>query len=87
LVYQLERSIKKRGKDYRKFSVEEKKATAAALSIAAAVKAVLDTPILTQQGKLTKASRIIANDVRKQITGGETAEDKASIIVEDDTET
>jgi CHASE3 domain sensor protein len=87
LVYQLERSIKKRGKDYRKFSVEEKKTTAAALSIAAAVKAILDTPILTQQGKLTKASRIIANDVRKQITGGEAAEDKASIIVEDDTET
>jgi hypothetical protein len=87
LVYQLERSIKKRGKDYRKFSVEEKKATAAALSIAAAVKAVLDTPILTQQGKLTKASRMIASDVRKQITVGEIVEDKNSTTNEDDSET
>jgi hypothetical protein len=47
----------------------------------------LDTPILTQQGKLTKASRMIASDVRKQITGGETVEDKSSTANEDDTET
>ena len=52
------------GTDYRNFSQEAKKSTAAAASLAKAVKTILDTPILTEDGKLTHESLEAANSVR-----------------------
>lgn len=56
LVYQLEKIIETRGTDYSTFSPEEKGVVAAAMATAGAIKAVLDTPILTDEGDITQES-------------------------------
>ena len=60
----LRSAISTYGTDYRRFSQEAKKSTAAAASLAKAVKTILDTPILTEDGKLTPESLTAANSVR-----------------------
>lgn len=65
LVYQLEETIAKEGIDYSAFTPEAKRTVTAAVSIAATVKAVLDTPILTEDGNLTEESKTMAADVVK----------------------
>jgi hypothetical protein len=67
LVFQLEAAIASSGTDYRKFSDDEKKTVAAAASIAKTVKTVLDTPILTEEGKLTEESEKVAAEVKQFI--------------------
>ena len=52
------------GTDYRRFSEGAKKVTASAASLAKAVKTILDTPILTEDGQLTPESLNAANSVR-----------------------
>jgi hypothetical protein len=64
MVYQLDEIIKKKGRDYSGFPQEDKKLVAGAMAMATSIKAVLDTPILTKKGKLTKTSRQIASDIR-----------------------
>ena len=61
----LRSAISTYGTDYRYFSQDGKKTTAAAASLAKAVKTILDTPILTEDGSLTPESLTAANDVRK----------------------
>ena len=56
LTYEMERIIEEEGTDYSKFSAESKKSIAAAASTAISVKSLLDTPILTEDGKLTDES-------------------------------
>ena len=53
LVWQMEDIIAKEGTDYRTYSPESKKVIMAAASNAGSVKAVLDVPILTDDGSLT----------------------------------
>ena len=53
------------GTDYRNFNDGAKRVTATAASLAKAVKTILDTPILTEDGKLTHESLEAANSVRK----------------------
>ncbi|MBQ9389470.1 MAG: hypothetical protein IJU07_04785 [Synergistaceae bacterium] len=60
----LRKIISSEGTDYGNFSVDSKKAVAAAASLAKAVKTILDTPILTEDGKLTPESIDTANSVR-----------------------
>ena len=71
LMYQavngMRSAINAKGVDYRKFSPDEKKNVAAAASLAKAVKTLLDTPILTEEGKLTGESLSIADTVRKAL--------------------
>lgn len=55
------------GTDYRRFSQNAKKTTATAASLAKAVKTILDTPILTEDGKLTPESLTAANSVRASL--------------------
>lgn len=52
----MERIIEKSGTDYSAFREDEKKTIACAASSALSVKAVLDTPILTNEGKVTYES-------------------------------
>ena len=63
LVYKLEDIVKEEGDDYRKYKPESKKAVASCASIAVAIKSVLDTPLLTEEGSLTKESDTIAESV------------------------
>lgn len=68
LVYSLDDIIETSGTDYSKFTPEQKKTVAAAMSMAGAIKAVLDTPILTEEGNLTDESKSVAQSVQKVIT-------------------
>ena len=65
LVWQMEDIITKEGTDYRSYSPESKKVIMAAASNAGSVKAVLDVPILTEDGALTEASREITEKIGK----------------------
>lgn len=59
LVYQLEDVVNAEGNDYRTYSPESKKTVAAAAGMASTIKAVLDTPLLTEDGELTNESKVL----------------------------
>ena len=59
LVYQLENVVSAEGNDYRTYSPESKKTVAAAAGMASTIKAVLDTPLLTEDGELTEESKVL----------------------------
>jgi hypothetical protein len=63
LIDGLEEAVSTQGIDYRTYSVESKKIVAMSMSIAGAVKKVLDTPILTPEGALTNESKAAAREV------------------------
>ena len=65
LVWQMEDIIAKEGTDYRTYSPESKKVIMAAASNAGSVKAVLDVPILTDDGSLTEQSGEIVEKIGK----------------------
>lgn len=65
LVWQMEDIIAKEGTDYRTYSPESKKTIMAAASNAGSVKAVLDVPILTNEGALTEQSGEIVDKIGK----------------------
>ncbi len=67
LVYELENILKSSGNDYKKYSDDQKKTVAAALAWAGTIKAILDTPILTEDGSLTEESENICNDINKKL--------------------
>ena len=67
LVYQMSEIIKEKGTDYRMFSDEEKQCVASAMSLAGAIKSVLDTPILDEDGNLTEESRLIVEKTQKKV--------------------
>lgn len=52
------------GTDYSEYSLKDKKSIAEVASIAVAIKALLDTPILTEDGQLTKESEDKAMDIK-----------------------
>lgn len=53
--------------DYRSYTETEKHVVAATASLAGTIKAVLDTPILTEDGQLTEESKEIAEAVSKTL--------------------
>lgn len=67
LLDKMEAAIKDHGTDYSLFNIEEKKAVAGALSLAGTIKAVIDTPILNKDGKLTDESAKIIREINKSI--------------------
>lgn len=64
LMYSLDAIIETSGTDYSAFSPEQKATVAACMSVAGAIKAVLDTSILTEEGALTSESECVAESVR-----------------------
>ena len=54
LIVTMENAIKTHGTDYRTFSTAEKQAVSGAVMLVGSIKTVLDTPILTDDGKLTE---------------------------------
>ena len=62
-IWQMEDIIENEGEDYREYKAESKRLVAAAASTACSIKAVLDTPILTEEGTLTEASEQITEKI------------------------
>lgn len=56
LIYQMTEIVKTEGNDYSKYSADSKKVIASCASVAVSIKSVLDTPLLTDDGLLTKES-------------------------------
>lgn len=66
-VWNMEEIINNEGTDYRQYSKESKKAIAVAASTACSIKAVLDTPILTEEGNITEESEETAKKIAQLI--------------------
>jgi hypothetical protein len=64
LVYQMEAIIAASGVDWNAYQQTDQHTISAAASLAGAIKTVLDTPILTEDGKLTDESVRIAGEVK-----------------------
>lgn len=67
LMHAMEDVIKIEGIDYSSYSPESKKIIAGAASIAVTIKAVLDTPILSEDGSLTEESSFLSSEVMNRI--------------------
>lgn len=63
LIYKMEDIVVNEGEDYRAYSTDSKKVIASCASVAVSVKAVLDTPLLTDDGLLTDESESTATNI------------------------
>lgn len=63
LISRLEEIIKTSGTDYSTFTEEEQNVVAASMTMAKAIKSVLDTPILNEDGVLTSESLTTAENI------------------------
>lgn len=68
LVNRMEVIIQKSGTTYASFELEDKHTIAKAYAIAGAIKSVLDTPILTDKGKLTSESATKVTEIKTFIS-------------------
>lgn len=68
LIDSLSHIIETSGTDFSQYTKEEKAVVAANLSLVKAIKAILDTPILTEDGALTKESESIAAPIQEIIS-------------------
>ena len=66
-IWKMQDIVATEGVDYRAYKPESKKCIAAAASTACTIKAVLDTPILTQEGELTDASEKMVEEIGGKI--------------------
>lgn len=67
LVYEMIQIIEKQGTDFRNFSDDEKKVVAEAMAMARAIKSILDTPILDNEGNLTPESDKMVEMTRRKL--------------------
>ena len=67
LVFKMTQIIENKGGDFRNYSVEEKKCVASAMALAGVIKAILDTPILDEDGNLTEESGEILDVTQKKV--------------------
>lgn len=67
MVYEMSQIIATKGNDFRTFTEEERNCVASSMAIAGAIKAVLDTPILDNDGNLTKESADIISATQKKV--------------------
>ena len=67
LVFDMSKIIKEKGTDFRNFSEVDRKVVAEAMSLAGAIKTILDTPILDEQGNLTEESGKVIVTTRRQL--------------------
>ena len=67
LVYEMTQIISNKGTDFRDFSDDEKKVVAEAVALAGAIKSILDTPILDEDGNLTPESDKIVETTREKL--------------------
>lgn len=67
LLLQLDDVITASGTDYSKYTQTERSIVSACLSTVQSIKAILDTPILKEDGSLSPRSLLIANSVKRSI--------------------
>lgn len=67
LLYRMQTVIQTEGTDYARYTPESKKIIASAASLAATVKSVLDTPILSSDGSLTDVSAVMESDLSRNL--------------------
>lgn len=67
LTTQLEEIINTRGGNYSRYTEEERGTVAMAMSVAAAIKKVLDTPILSESGELTTESLTVHGEIQAYV--------------------
>lgn len=67
-VENLEALITEHGTDFSAYTKEQKKSVAVCAATVKAVKTVLDTPLLTEDGKLTEESATLSDSVQKLIS-------------------
>ena len=67
LIYKMEDILKTEGDDFRAYSDESKKIIASCASIAITIKAILDTPLLTDDGLLTGESETAITFVQNKL--------------------
>lgn len=67
IVYQLNDIVENSGTDYTCYTQNEKETVFASLTLAKAIKSVLDIPILNEDGSLTKESQIAPEEARKAL--------------------
>ena len=67
----LANTIKTEGTDYAKYSDSARKGIAALLSTMKAIKAILDTPLLTEKGSLTEESKTVLNAVNNALNNSQ----------------
>lgn len=70
LVFRLEDVLKTEGVDYSKYSPEAKSVVLQAATMAGTVKALIDTPILTEEGALTDQSRELVESMGVKLLEG-----------------
>ena len=71
LVYEMGEIIKGKGTDFREFSEDEKNTIAEAMAMAGAIKSILDTPILDDEGNLATESEKIVGATREKLENSE----------------
>ncbi|MDA8213415.1 MAG: hypothetical protein M0021_16305 [Clostridia bacterium] len=71
LIDKIEMIIDISGCDYSQYNLNSKKVVAMAMSVAAAIKKVLDTPILTKDGMITDISLNTANEILGFLTAAQ----------------
>lgn len=85
LVFELERVVSTEGVDYSTYSRASKETVAKAAALAVSVKAVIDTPLLDDDGNLTESSKLLLEaEMRKaleQESGGAPAQGMAPVAV------
>ena len=67
LVFEMKDVVKNEGYDYSVYSPESKKIVARAASVAVTVKRVIDTPILSEDGKLIDESEKTYNEISENV--------------------
>ncbi len=67
LVMQMSIAVQEHHGNYNNFTLDQKHTVAAAFVLAGTIKAVLDTPILTKDGKLTEESELLIPKIQKCI--------------------
>ena len=67
VLYDMMMVIEEKGTDFRKFSEEDKKSIASAMSLAGAIKSILDIPILDESGNLTDESETILEIIQEKV--------------------
>ena len=67
LLYEMKKIQVISGVDYNKYTIEQKETISRALNLAGTIKAILDTPILTEEGVLTPESETIGIEVNKEL--------------------
>ena len=67
LIHGMEQVIEDEGTDYSRYTSQSKKNIASAASMAVSIKAILDTPLLTETGELTEQSEAVSTDTAERI--------------------